>query len=298
MSKISGHFKKLLTSIDPGSRVHGSLNTHASTIQSRLGKEFETRTFRIVGSYSRGTMVAKYSDLDCFVVFSRDEATWGDKYIRSTTLLDRIKSSIQERYKNTEIKRDKQAVVVHFSDLDVDIVPAIWERMIPNPEGKNRPVYRIPDGNEGWLITSPDLHNEYIAEADAHSRGMLKFVSRLLKFWRECRSPRIPISSFHVELVLAFNGTCTGVKTYAQCIADGLDLLSKRKLAAIRDPLSISGLIEATRTASQRETAFRSVENSALHAAKAIYFEEILDYSEAWRQWNIVFNDQFPRSST
>lgn len=47
-----------------------------------------------------------------------------------------------------------------------------------------RPLYYIPDGNGSWMLTSPEIHNGYIALKNQESCGKLRAVAQLFKFWR------------------------------------------------------------------------------------------------------------------
>src|SRR5258705_202752 len=77
------------------------------------------------------------------------------------------------------------------------------------------PVYSIPDGAGSWMQTSPTLYDSYIQAANRESGGKLLQVAQLMKFWRECRDPRIPLSSFHIEMVLA-NEACAKALSHTQ----------------------------------------------------------------------------------
>jgi hypothetical protein len=78
----------------------------------------------------------------------------------------------------------------------------------------NQPMYAIPDGSGGWIKTSPAQHNAFIRQRDESPRGKLRRVAQLIKIWRQWRSPRVPLSSFHIEMVLASKNLCLGVKSY------------------------------------------------------------------------------------
>ena len=58
--------------------------------------------------------------------------------------------------------------------------------------------------------------------------GELRAVAQLFKFWRGCRNATVPISSFHIEMVLASEGVCTGVKSYAECITELLQKMAEQ----------------------------------------------------------------------
>ena len=122
----------------------------------------------------------------------------------------------------------------------------------------------------------------------------LIYVAQLMKFWRECRTPRIPLSSFHIEMVLAYEEVCKVARTYGDCVLEILRSLARRECRAIRDPYKIAGNIPAVKTASQRERAQNSVVHSRDHAESGLAAEARSDIHEARRQWDIVFRDRFP----
>jgi hypothetical protein len=159
---------------------------------------------------------------------------------------------------------------------------------------KEWPVYLIPDGAGGWMRTSPALYDAYIRETNREAGGKLIQVAQLMKFWRECREPRIPLSSFHIEMILASEEVCKGVKSYAECMLDILRNLARRECRAMQDPYDIAGNIPAIKTLSQRERAQNSIANSRDHAQSARGAELGSDLEEARRQWDIVFNGSFP----
>ena len=144
------------------------------------------------------------------------------------------------------------------------------------------------------MKTSPELHNAYIKQEDAASGGKIRGTARLLKFWRECRNPRVPLSSFHIEMVLASTGICKGIKSYADCVTEVLQNLAARDCRAMQDPYGISGYIPAVESESQRESALVSVRYSRDHAKDALQADRWNDLNEARRQWDIVFNTKFP----
>lgn len=241
----------------------------------------------MAGSFSRETFIRGRSDVDVFAQISLDDIRWGNGWKSSHTVLDSFRMEIASRLPNSEVGRDVHAIVVRFTDMDMDIVPAAWGGF--STEYK-RPLYFIPDGNGDWMRTSPEIHNGFIATRNQESRGKLRAVAQLLKYWRVCRNPAIPLSSFHIEMVLASEGICTGVKSYAECMTEMLQKLAERDCAGIRDPYGIGGNIAATRTEAQRNASVASVKNSREHAKTALYAERMGRVDEALRQWNYVFN--------
>ena len=244
-----------------------------------------------IGSFVRGSAIRHYSDLDLLLVLTIREVRWGNSYKSSYTVLNEVRAQLQSRYQRTEVGRDGQAVVIEFADgaHPVDVVPGFFSRVT-----NKIPVYWIPDGGGEWIETSPMTHNRYIRIEDTRSAGKLKNVAKVIKLWRVCRSPEIPLNSFHLELLLAAVGTCLGVKSYSQCLFDTLRLIDARDCRALQDPLGISGLVKAANTESKLERLRTSVANSYAHGVRAIVAEEEGDTQEAVRQWDIVFNGNFP----
>lgn len=285
-------FRRLILRIEPLQTELNSALNHTATIKTRLAKSFRLRKFITVGSHSRKTAIRHYSDVDYFVVFARDDARWGDSYKSSSTFLNNIKDDLADRFWQTNIYRDVQAVVANFGkgEYSVDVVPAIFWGMNSN----NWPIYQMPDGDGGWMPTSPEIHNKFIHATDSKSGGKLRRTAQLIKFWRECRTPRVPISSFHIELLLASSKICVGIKTYTRCLVEAFQLLAERECRAYRDPMNISGNVGAVKTEAQREEVLRSIVHAREHAKKALVAESCGDHNEACRQWDIVFNGKFP----
>lgn len=290
MMTISDSFQELLRRIEPLQSEIDAAEGHISTIRTRLTTAYNLRKFIRTGSYSRDTFIRGKSDVDMSAVVARDDVRWGRGYVTSNTVLDNFKKELEGRFWNTTLYRDVQAIVVEFTDCRIDVVPAFFERMTK----ENWPIYSMPDGAGGWMETSPELHNAYIKGEDNECGGKVKGTARLLKYWRECREPRVPVSSFHIEMVLASTGICRGVKSYADCVTELLQNLAQRECRGLQDPLGVSGIIPAVKTENQRESALDSVKYSRDHAKKALSSIFWGNLQEARNQWDIVFNGNFP----
>lgn len=289
---VSNCFQSLLTRIAPRQSEIDAAEKHIATIRTRLAEAFEVKGCVRAGSYSRGTFIHDHSDVDLFVVVAREDFRRAGSYVTSDTALGNFGRELKARFPYTNIRRDVHAIVLEFSDCQVDVVPSYFAGMTSH----NQPMYAIPDGNSGWMKTSPAQHNAFIRQEDEAARGKLRRVAQLIKFWRECRSPRVPVSSFHIEMVLASEGICRGVKSYGECVTEVLQGLAQRECRGLQDPLGISGLLPAVKTEAKRGPATVSVRYSRNHAKAAVYAAEYYDQAEACRQWDIVFNGYFPKS--
>jgi hypothetical protein len=269
------------------------VETHRDAISSRLGSQFDLYRLLTIGSFVRGTDIAGQSDVDLFAVFKKDEITWGGSVKSSTTMLDNVRAALVGRFPNSSIERDVHAIVVKFSSgVTVDVVPAYFAGMTTD---SRFPTYAMPDGSDGWMRVSPDAHRAYINEADTQSVGKLRGTARILKYWRSCRSPMIPLSSFHIEMVLAQERICTGAKSYASCFTELLMKLAARECSALHDPLGIAGNIPAVKVPSLHQRTTDAVRSSRDHAKSAQDNDYWGGTAEARRQWDIVFNGSFPR---
>lgn len=288
---ISESFQLLIGRIQPLETELQAARQHLASIRTRLETEFEVSKCFPIGSFARGTSIRGFSDTDLLAVFRKAVFTWGANLIHSDTALEKVRLALAERYPNSHVYKDGIAIAVSFSDgRHVDVVPGVFDSMFK----EKWPVYLIPDGSGTWMQTSPSLYDAYLSDANTASGSKMIYVAQLMKFWRECREPRIPLSSFHIEMVLAYEEVCKGVKSYADCMLEILRSLARRECRAMRDPYGIAGNIPAVKTASQRERALASVTNSRDHAESAVSADLRSDLAEARRQWDIVFNTEFP----
>jgi hypothetical protein len=223
-------------------------------------------------------------------VFRKEEFMWGDKLISSDTILGRLVADLKDRFPRTQVRRDKLAAAIDFggSKLSLDVVPAIFKSF-----HLARPVYLIPNGKGGWLETSPATHDRYFAKEQARSGNKLRRVSQLLKWWRHGRQQPIPISSFYVDMILASQQMCGGVKSYATCLLEFFQFLDHHKCPSLIDPCGVAGRITATPTFAQREALTRAVSYARMHAELALAWEAKRNHAEANHQWSLVFNDTY-----
>lgn len=289
---IGDSFAKLIGWIQPSDSNVEAGKRHSGEIGTRLESQgFEFNKMRFLGSHSRGTAVESHSDMDLFAIFKKKEVTRAGSLVSSDTVLSNVRKALAGRYtNNTKVGRDGEAITVSFSDISVDVVPAFFEGF----SGKY-PLYSIPNGNGGWMQTSPDAHNDYITQKHESTRHKFRYATQLVKYWRECRTPRTPLSSFHLEILFASEGIFEGVKSYAECVRDALGLLCNRKCRGLQDPLGISGVVNAANNSLfPWSTCQQALESAYGRAARAVEAENGRDQEEARRLWKLVFNSNFP----
>ncbi|MGI8445841.1 MAG: SMODS domain-containing nucleotidyltransferase [Streptosporangiaceae bacterium] len=106
-------------------------------------------------------------------------------------LADSGQTSSTEGYAQTKVTPRGVAVLLDFTIIRADIVPAF------QAEGRR---FFIPDGKKGWTATNPPYHACMIKERDDALNGHLKPLIRLMKFWNIQNGGHL--RSFHVELMV------------------------------------------------------------------------------------------------
>ena len=291
-ARVATRFSTLLTRLEPLESEVARARTRIALIRARLTAQFHTSKVAPIGSHSKGTAIRGVSDVDVLAVLRREQLRRGDGYVSSDTLLNWIRDDLDQRFASTVVGRNGLAVTLRFGggEHGVDVVPAVYDRPLAN----GHPLYLIPDGNGGWLNTAPSAHERYLRDANLRSGGKLIRLVRLLKHWRATRTPSIPLSSFHLELVLASEGVAEQVAGYSTLVTSALATLADREGAALRDPLHISGLVSAAATAAQRERLVTALDGAVANAVAAYEAEQAGQLSEALYRWELVFNRTFP----
>ena len=208
------------------------------------------------------------------------------------TILEQVRMDLKSRFPSTVLGKDGQAVTISFEGgaRVVDVVPAGYF----GPGLLNYPTFGIPNGAGDWMDTCPQLHNRFLREADEASGGKPKNVAKILKYWRGLRTTALGLSSFHLEMLLAAEGLCNGAKTYAQCVAEALQLLKSRACRALRDPLSVAGNIPCVSSESKRLLLHAAVSAAADRAERAQDMAVRGRQGPAYLLWNSVFNGTVP----
>lgn len=261
-------------------------------MKKRLARDFDVRRFLLTGSHWKETAVRRFSDLDLFVVVSRDEARKWSADGSSSTLVTRVRNSVARSYPQTTIRRDKQAVAVRFEkgQHGIDIVPAVFDAF---EESSRSPFYLIPGGAGGWIRTAPDLQKRYLEQEHGRSGRKLKSLVRMLKWWGGSRASTSSFTSLYIEHFVAAAGIPVG-HTYQEALGELLALLCDHGARPVSDPLQISGPFRPTRTRLQEKALLAAAGISAARADRALKAELGSRWSAAVQLWASVFNGSFP----
>lgn len=285
-------FSKLITRLQPTPAGVFKARGHAQSIKGRLQASFRLNNHYFIGSFARQTAVNRHSDLDLLAVLPRDAVKWGNGWIGSDTLLRNVRDDLDDRFHATEVRRDGQAIVVNFGggSEPVDVVPALFSEF---KAGFKVPTFLIPDGAGGWMQTSPTNHTRYVNSANERSGGKLAKTIQLVKHWRSCREPAVPLASVYLDIVLASSDCCLGPKSYARCLYDAFVVLAKYEGAQLCDPTNSDCVLAPARTPAQTDRFLTALAHARDHAARALVADAGQDWREAMRQWGIVFNGDF-----
>ena len=292
LSPVSERFQRFLAAIQPTDGELAAADRRVERIKHRLARDFDVRRFLLVGSHWKATAVRKFSDVDLFVVVSRDEAQKWSPDGRSSTLVTRVRTSVARSYPQTTIRRDRQAVVVRFEQGQhgIDIVPAVFETF---EESSRSPLYLIPDGAGAWIRTAPDLQKRYLEEEQARSGRKLKSLVQMLKWWGGSRASTSSFTSLYFEHFVASARIPVGY-TYQQALAELLAMLCDGRGGPVPDPLQISEAFRPTRTRLQEKALLAAAKASAARADRAVVAESRGRWVAATQPWASVFNGSFP----
>lgn len=287
----------MATTVEEGFRVlHGRLTPlggesdaarrHRASIEACLKSNFEITRFFRTGSFGNGTSIRSYSDVDYF-------ASIPTKNLKrdSGATLRGVRNALDTRFPNTGVAVRTPAVLVPFgseASESTEVVPADLLRAKEN----GHPIFEIADGSGGWMKSSPDAHNAYVALIDNNLKKKVKPLVRFLKAWKYYRS--VPISSFYLELRVAKYSSDEASISYSIDVRNILKMLSDRKLAAMQDPIGVSGYIDPCSSDARKVDALSKLETAVTRANKARLAEVNGNVREAFYWWDLVFNDKFP----
>jgi len=192
---IDEGFRTFLGRLTPSDSYSEAAKNHRASIEARLKQDFDLLRFFRTGSYGNGTSIQGYSDVDYFASIPRKKLNSNSDYT-----LRLVRDALDNRFPNTGVKVDTPAVLVPFgkdASESTEVVPADY--IETNKDGHF--IYEIADRAGGWMKTSPDAHNAYVAKINDKLGGKVKPLIRFLKAWKCYKN--VPILSFYLELRVA-----------------------------------------------------------------------------------------------
>ena len=240
---IDEGFRDFLARLTPSSSESAAASSHRASIETRLKNDFGLRRLFRTGSFGNGTSISGYSDVDYFASLPRDQLKQ-----RSNYTLTIVRDALDARFPYTGVRVNCPAVKVPFGTTiseTTEIVPADFI-------GKTDAgyyIYDIPDCADGWMQSSPDAHNAYVLHHHQRLAQKVKPLVRFIKAWKFFR--QVPISSFYLELRVTKYAETESSILYSIDIKRILRWLYDIDLAAMQDPMGISGYIQPCASAAQ-----------------------------------------------
>jgi hypothetical protein len=283
-------FNAFLANVDPTpAQINGGatsikgvvacLNAHYRNSAS----EFDNAILN--GGWGKGLWVRPPRDIDVlfvlpFEVYTRFQSRVGN---RQSALLQEVKGVLLNKYVNTDVNGDGQAVVVPFAHVNIDVVPAF---LLKNGR------HWICDSSGGGAYRETDAAAELNALnlADARYNGCARALIRMAKQWQ--RHCNVDIKSFMLErLVIEYLFTVTTMRIDYQwwdwLIRDFFAYMTTRANGLVTMP--------GTLTQVALGDAWLSRAQSALgRCAKACDYEENNETLLAGGEWQKVFGDMIP----
>lgn len=283
--------------VDEGFReFHGTLTptrgesqaakSHRASIAACLKSNFEMNRFFRTGSFGNGTSIRGYSDVDYFACIPAENLKQN-----SFTTLQEVQKALNHSFKHSDIFIRTPAVRVRFgtdASESTEIVPA---DLIKRDKNGNH-IYEIPNGDGGWIRSSPEAHNNYVDEVDEKFEGKVKQLVRLLKAWKYYHG--VPIRSFYLEMRVAKYASRQDSIVYAWDLTNILKSLWDKQLAAFQDPKGIAGSISPCASEDRKSDALTKLKIAMGQAEKARAAESAGDMSDAFYWWNLLFARKFP----
>lgn len=283
---VAEGFSDFLAQLTPSAAESSAAMSHRASIEACLKNNFAVNRFFRTGSFGNGTSISGYSDVDYFVSLGRDDLSQSSSYT-----LSRVRDALDTRFPSTGVRVNCPAVRVPFGTVrseTTEIVPADY---VLNGH-LHYSVYDIPNCDNGWMRSSPDAHNDYVRGIDNKHTGRVKALIRFIKAWKYFLN--VPISSFYLELRVAKYADGEKYISYPHDVKRVFALLYNNDLAAMQDPMGISGYIYPCRTESAYDEARSKVLTASVRSDKALTAYSQHEFREAFGYWDDLWAGKFP----
>lgn len=179
-------------------RDGGTISYRYKRITRQLNTDFwdttsETSHSLYVGSYGRNTAIAGFSDLDMIFELPSNLYYQYDAYSGNgqSALLQRVRSSMQNTYRSSDIGADGQVIVVKFDDgITFEVNPVFL-----NKAGS----YTYPDTNNGgsWKTTNPKPEIQAMKDRNTACNNNLVPLCRMARSWKN--EWQVPIGGLLID---------------------------------------------------------------------------------------------------
>lgn len=256
----------------PSASEFDGARSHRAAIEVRLDTYLGINEMFEIGSLRHGTGVWLYSDADYLVSLKgiRPDSPW--------TMLNKVKEQMQTRFPGTTVVVRRPAVVCKFSNGDVEVVPGY----------RASSGYWIANPADGWMLTHPKDHNNYVTDVNAKHNGAVKKLARQVKVWKYKRD--VPVSSCYLEMRTAKH--MDGESSYSPLWDLYLTLKKMHdvELAAMNDPTGLGSRFGACSSEANRLDATSKLNTAVSRALKAKDYANDGYESLAIEQLKLLFN--------
>jgi hypothetical protein len=182
---VASDIASLLTAYNQRSE---NVKTHLESIRQALEKEIDgTIDILFGGSISKHTFVDGLSDVDALVILNKSELKDGSPEEVKNYFLDRLSERLP---KETLIEKGTLAVTVKYSDIDVQLLPAI----------RYRDGFRIADSSgKNWSFIKPKEFAEQLTNINQKTNGNLIPTIKLAKSIIASQAENRRLTSYHTE---------------------------------------------------------------------------------------------------
>jgi hypothetical protein len=284
---VNDGFVEFLKRLAPTTAQRAAGASHRASVKSALESRLDVLNFYETGSFSHGTGVGGYSDIDALVSLNNSKPE------SSYTALNWVKDALSARFPLTTVAIRRPAVVVQFGGgyETWEVIPGF----LTGRGGDGQFVYDIPGPSAGsaWIDAAPKEHLAYVNDCNAKPRkGCAKDLARLIKAWKYYCN--VPVSSFYLEMRCAQHvaGLTTYIHVWDVCLL--LEKLQSHELAAMNDPKGASGRIYATSSDANRTDALSKLKTAASRARKALDAHKADKPATAFEYLDLLFGGKFP----
>lgn len=284
---VNEGFETFLGRLIPTDAHRDAGSKHRASVKAALEAHLKVLNFFETGSFSHGTGVRNYSDIDSLVSLGNTRPD------TSATALGWVKYALEQRFPSTSIKIRRPAVVIEFAQgyETWEVIPGF----LTSSGSSKQFVYAIPAPTAGteWIESAPKEHLAYVNDCNSKPhKGDAKDLARLIKGWKYYGG--VPVSSFYLEMRSAEHVAKqeTYIHVWDMCLL--LETFDDNALAAMNDPSGLTGRIRACSSDSKREDALSKLHTAAVHARKALDANRDGTNREAFKYLDLLFGGKFP----
>jgi hypothetical protein len=182
--QISDLLDKLLLHIN--NRDTQAIQTHLDVIISALNDQIDgTIATKFGGSLSKHTHLNGISDVDALIILNKSEFAT----MTPPEVLKSFFKILQNRLPKTGIELGDTAITIHYSDGDVQLIPAI----------RYKTGVKIPDDKEWSTIIRPETFSAQLSNINSQLNGRLIPAIKIIKGIISGFPDKSQLKGYHVE---------------------------------------------------------------------------------------------------